>query len=163
MVLFLLICVTSCVGYRNDEKRLRADFANEQRANQADFDNMYKTIAQKYQVKGDFEQTLKAVTHEVVSGRSGGSLATFVTENYPTLDAGVYREMMATVEGKRNQFEYHQTRLSDIKAQHDKLITTWPGSMWISTNPLDIQLVTSARTDAAFSTGKDEDINLKGK
>lgn len=158
VVAVVLIIFIACF---NREKGLRADFENEQRVNQADFDNMYKTIAQKYQVSGEFYDQLKELTQAAVQGRSGGALAKSVTENYPNMDPALAREVMATIEGKRNQFQSHQTKLSDIKNQHDHLIGRVPGIVFLFwVQPLKLEMVTSDRTQDAFRTGKDNDVGL---
>lgn len=152
---------TTYVSYFNRERTLRAAFANEQRANQADFDNMWKTIAQKYQIKGDFENTFKAVFAEVAAGRQGGALFKSVQEAAPGFPDSMHRELMATIEGKRNQFESHQLKLSDLKNEHDTLITTFPGNVILSSaTPLELKMVTSSRTDNAFTTGQDDSVEL---
>ena len=42
------------------------------------------------------------------AGRSGGSLVKFVTENYPNLDPGVYKEMMKAAEQHLPADEYQE-------------------------------------------------------
>lgn len=162
LLLVVLIIASMWIGYSNEEKALRVDFSNAQRASQVDFDNMWKTIQQKYQIKGDYEDTLKGIFAEMARGREGGSLFKSVTESIPGLDTTVYRELMATIEGKRNQFQSYQLKLSDLKAQHDKLLSLFPGSLFVGGRPpLQIKLVTSARTESAFESGQDNDVDLR--
>jgi hypothetical protein len=157
-----IIAIGTFISYFNREKVLRITFDNETRANQADYDNMWKTIAQKYQIKGDYEQTFKELFQSVADGRKGGSLFKSVQESVPGLDTTIYREMMATIEGKRNQFQSRQMKLSDIKAEHDKLIGTFPGNfICIGATPLQLKMITSSRTDNAFATGQDDEVDLK--
>lgn len=164
VVITALWLLTSWISYSNQEKSLRAEFSNETRANQADFDNMWKTIAQKYQIKGDYEKTFKEIFAQVATGRAGGVLFKSVQEAAPGMDISLHKEMMATIEGKRNQFQSRQMKLSDIKMQHDKLLTLFPGSMFVGGRPaLELKMVTSTRTDNAFSTGQDNDVDLAPK
>jgi hypothetical protein len=159
--LVLFISLGSFISNFNREKDLRTQFNAQISSNQADFDNMYKVIAQKYQVKGDFENTFKTVVSEAAKGREGGSLAKFVQENYPTMDTSIYKEMMATIEGKRDEFTSRQRKMVDIKREHDYLISRFPTNLmlfWVQ--PLELKLVTSSKTEKAYQTGKDDDIKL---
>src|SRR5262249_20085793 len=106
----VFILLVTWISYFNEDKSLRVQFDNESRANQADFDNMWKTIQQKYQIKGDYEKTFKEGLHEIAMGRTGGGLFKSIQESSAGtgISNDIYKEMMATIEGKRNQFESHQ-------------------------------------------------------
>jgi hypothetical protein len=63
------------------------------------------------------------------------------------------------IEGQRTNFANDQKQMLDIKREHDTLRTTFPGSIFLgNVKELEIKLVTSTRTENAFSTGKDDEV-----
>lgn len=130
--------------------------------NKTSMDNMWKTIQQKYQLKSDYSKEMMQLMNATVAGRQGGSLFRSTTEAMPGLDASIYKDVMATIEGKRDMFKRSQDMQIELKREHDNLRTTMPSSLFVGGRPeLKLQLVTSTRTDAAFESGKDDDVKLQ--
>ncbi len=130
--------------------------------NKTSLDNMWKTIQQKYQLKSDYSKEMTLLMNSAVEGRKGGSLFKSTTEAMPGLDASIYKDVMATIEGKRDMFKRSQDMQIEIKREHDNLRTTMPSSLFVGSRPeLKLQLITSTRTDAAFESGKDDEVKLQ--
>jgi len=129
--------------------------------NKTSMDNMWKTIQQKYQIKSDYSREMVQLMNAAIEGRKGGSLFKSTTEAMPGLDASIYKDVMASIEGKRDMFKRSQDMQIEIKREHDNIRTTMPSSIFVGSRPeLKLQLVTSTRTDNAFATGKDDDVHL---
>jgi hypothetical protein len=162
VVILTLSVVFWWIGVNNTEVGLRNQFIAQVSANQADFDTMWKTIQQKYQISSEYAQAFKDIVTANVQGRSGGALFKSIQETVPGLDPSIYRDIMATIEGKRNQFEAHQKKMVDIKREHDDIRGKFPSSFVVGGRPaLVLQLVTSEKTNEAFTSGQDNDVRLK--
>lgn len=146
----------------NREVRYRNEFSAQIKANETNYDNMWKTLQEKYQITDTYKEAVKGVIKESAEGRKGGLLFKSIQESVPGLSVDIYKDMMATIEGKRNSFESHQKKLIDIKREHDNLRMTAPSSFILSSvNPLELKLVTSTRTNNAFESGVDNDVGFK--
>ena len=158
------------VSVSNKEVQLRNQITAKQTDNKNQFDGMWKSQMQAFQVTDAQKQML----YDVIVGNSkaratgSGSLATFVKEAVPNIDKStdLYRELMNTVTGLRNTWMRKQTEIIDYKREHDNVIDMIPSSIvcsFLGRKKIDIIIVTSDRTDNAFVTGKDNDIDLRSK
>ncbi len=162
LLIAVIAIVIWAIGISNSEVRLRNSFSAQIKANETNYDNLWKTIQQKYQLSGDYKDSMVEVINAAAAGRKGGSLVKSVTEAMPGIDSSIIKGVMATIEGKRNDFESHQKMLVDLKREHDNMRTTIPSS-WIvgGRAELVLKLVTSDRTNDAFNSGVDNDVKLK--
>ena len=164
--------VVSAAGFHNNEVGLRNAFNNKIEANTTDFDNMWKTISQVAQVpemhKQGFQETFVKYAEARSSGKGeGGSLMQWVQEAVPQgLPTELYAKIQTTVEAKREGWTMRQKELIDIKQAHDNLITQFPGVIYatlMGRSALELKLVTSSRTQRAFETGADDNVDLIGQ
>jgi hypothetical protein len=73
---------------------------------------------------------------------------------------------MKIIVSQRDGFKFRQKEILDYKREHDNLLTTFPNIMFASIlgrNKIDVVIVTSTRTEDAFRSGKDDDVNLFNK
>ena len=93
-----------------------------------------------------------------------GRFANFVQENSPVYSPQLMQTLMTSVEANRRDFEREQTALLDIKREHDLILQRMPAALYTSIlfgrKPIDITVVTSGRTEEAFETGQDNDVDL---
>lgn len=158
------------VGVRNREASLRAQFTNVQKANQVDYDAMWKIIQQTAQVPGQYSKDFERSYSAIIASGGGtdqnavrGLFAVAAGMKMPQLDSALYRKVQDVIESERTKFANAQKDALAIKNEHDVLRTTWPGSMYVgSTAQLEMRLVTSTRTDRAFESGKDDQTDLYG-
>ena len=109
----------------------------------------------------DLQKTIK----EAISGRygDGGVKAAMVmiTEQNPTIDAALYRNIQTTISAGRDRFESAQTqRLSICQSYETKIGTVFGGMMMriagyprIDLEGVMCKPVSTARADEAFRTG----------
>lgn len=158
------------VSVSNHEIALRNQIVAKQTDNKNQFDSMWKSQMQAFQVTDAQKQML----YDVIVGNSkarttgNGSLATMVTEAVPNIDKStdLYRELMNTVTALRSTWTRKQTEIIDYKREHDNLIDQFPSSLvcsLLNRKKIDIIIVTSDRTENSFVTGKDDDIDLRPK
>jgi hypothetical protein len=172
----VVVCVAGIylltgVSIRNEEASLRAQFAAVQSANTVDYDAMWKIIGQTAQVPAQYSKDFRDAYTSILSGNGAADngtvrnlFAVAAGMRPPQLDPSIYRKVQDVIESERTKFANAQKQLLDIKREHDRLRTTFPGSMFVgAAAPLEAKLVTSSRTEKAFDSGKDDDTDLFGK
>lgn len=156
-LLAIIICASVWISTSNSEIGLRNAITAKQRDNQSELDNMQKKIVQSGMVtREQSEQVVK-----LVRTTPQGAVLTAVHEAIPNLDQSTYRQLMNVVTSSRDAFTMRQKEILDLKREHDNIRTTFPGSFIVGGRPeIQVQIVTSDRAEAAFVSGKDNDVNL---
>jgi hypothetical protein len=165
VLIISLIYFSVSVSYKNDEARLRNLVAGQSQSNQANFDKMFKVIAQIAQVADQYKDAFKEIYPQLIEGRysgeKGGSLMKWVQESNPTFDTSLYNKLADAIEAQREEFFMEQQKLIDYQREHKNLVMTWPGSVWFSaSDTIPIKIVTSAVAKQAFTTGEENDIDI---
>ena len=169
-----VVMVTGCIGgcmwmsYSNGEVRLRNQVAAQQKANETSFDTCWKVISQTAQIADQYKDSFKDIYSSLMEGRygnaRGGALMSWIKESNPEFSDKLYLKVAAAVEGQRTVFKRDQQKLIDLKREHDNLLMTMPSSWFVGSRPpVEIQIVTSTKTDVTFTTGKEDDVDLFGK
>lgn len=168
----LLVAVLTLVGmyfhFSNTEVRVRNQAVAKQRANEADFDKTFKILQQQFNVAESAKDAFKDVYGGLMQARTENEskelMFKFTKEaNIPAPEFNkLYEKVSSSIEVQRTDFAERQKELVDLKREHDNLRTTAPSSWFVGGRPeLQITVVTSTRTQQAFSTGKDDNLNLK--
>lgn len=132
------------------------------------FDNTWKTIQQQAGVTTEYKEGFREIYVELMdarykndAGAGQQTLMKWVTEANPEFDASLYKTLMNTIEGSRNAFTMEQKKLIDIDRELKSMKVTFPNSLVLGNKPdLEIKLVTSAKTEDAFRTGQDNEVDL---
>lgn len=169
VILFVVLClggVGYCFHVFNSEATLRNKAGAQQKANEATFDNTWKTISQVAQVNDEYKEDFRKSWKEILEAQNGGQRASMMTATMtkinPKFDSSLSKKVMTVVEGSRKEFLNGQTKLIDIKREHDNLRTTLPAKWLVGDKPeLAIVVVTSGRTNDSFESGKDDDVSLR--
>lgn len=169
-VVFILLIGFLIVGfvgmkysYQNDEVELRNQAKAQQEANKIIYDKVWKVISQKAQITDKYEKAFKDIYVQIMDKRYADKnlLFKFVTEQNPNFSTEMYTQLSNAIEGNRAEFANVQMRLVDIKREHDNLRMKFPSSIFVGDRPeLDIQIVTSTKTENVFKSGKDDDVKL---
>jgi hypothetical protein len=158
--------VMTGISYKNDEVGLRNQIIAQQKANENIYDKTWKTISQKAQIsdkyKADFKDVYATIMNERYEGEEKGSpLFKFIKEHNPQFSVELYKDLGDAIESNRAEFMIAQNRLIDISREHNNLLGKFPGSWFLSgIQKVEIKIVTSTKTEKAFSTGKDDDVDL---
>ena len=152
------------VDYSNKEIYLRNLALGQEDANKVIFDTMWKTIQQSASITDKYKDSFKEIYLGIMDSRyskGDGTLMKWITENNPNFDASMFKSLMDTVKGKREEFAQIQIKLRDIKREHDNLRTMFPSSIFVGNRPeLKVQLVTNSNTEETFKNGKEDSIEL---
>ncbi len=68
---------------------------------------------------------------------------------------------MTSIEAQRESFHRDQQHLTKLWQQHSDALTTAPSSFVVGGRPpIELKLVTSAKTDAVFESHQENDVDL---
>jgi len=158
------ILVIMNISYDNQEIRLRNQVEAQQETTKANFDKMFKNIAQVAKIPQAAKESFKEMYEPLISGRysmdQGGPLMKWITESNPQFDWSLYGKVQDVIESNRNEFFLEQKKLIDMKREHDNLRTIIPGKWFISADEIIITVITSTNTDNIYDAGKEDNINL---
>lgn len=131
------------------------------------FDNTWKKIQQQAKVTSEYKESFRQIYTEMMDARYSDdgagqeTLMKWIQESNPTFDASLYKTLMNTIEGSRNEFTMEQKKLIDIDRELKSMKVKFPNSLLLSGKAdLEIKLITSAKTDEVYSTGQENDIDL---
>jgi hypothetical protein len=166
--LILLIMVVSTA---NKETDLSTAIHAKQTDNKNAMDKMWKTISQVAQVTEGQKNALMEIFTGYAQARAGGkaggggSLATWIHEAIPNVDTSTFNNLQNIITSERDGFYMRQKELLDLNREHNRILQRIP-SGWIlaamGRKEIDVTIVTSSRTETAFQTGKDDDVNVFG-
>jgi hypothetical protein len=168
----LAVGVVSYVSAYNTGNRLEKTIEATFEDNQNVLAQYSNRIAEAAQIPAMQRDDLKEVVTAALDARYGdeGSQAMmqWIQEQNPTIDSTVYVELQRMISAGRTDFANAQTRLIDQKRVYETALGSFWGGTWMSVAgypKVDLDeyvIVTNARTDEAFSTGKEEAIQLRG-
>ncbi len=131
------------------------------------FDNTWKKIQQQASVTNEYKEGFREIYVEMMNARYSDegagqqTLMKWIQESNPTFDASLYKTLMNTIEGSRNEFTMEQKKLIDIDRELKSMKVVFPASLILGNKPdLEIKLVTSAKTEEAYRTGQENDVDL---
>ena len=159
----------TCLSWYTKENTLRVSINSKTLENEVVFDNVWKTISQKVQVSDDYRKSFQEIYVGMAEGRypkGDGTMMKWVQESNPNFDITLFKSVMNSIEGLNATFTENQRQLIDLGKQHDIILTTPPASFFyglIGKTHIDLKLVTSTRTQNAFATGKNDNIDIHSK
>lgn len=123
------------------------------------------------QVPSMARDDIARVAEGALRGRYGaeGSKAIIqaITEQNPTVPAGLYENLQRIIEAGRNEFQTSQQRLGDIKRSYETALGSFPQGFIMKALgypkvPLDTyNIVTSDRAEKSFETGREGPLELR--
>jgi hypothetical protein len=171
-LLFSIVLLSSFVSTLNTEARLRTAIEAKQTDNTSEFDNMWKKISQVAQVPAQKKEALMEIFNSHAKARSGGqkggSLALWIKESVPNVDLKVFDNLQNIIVASRDRWTIRQKELIDLNRERTQMFRTIPSNIFLvvvgrQEGDVEITVVTSSRTENAFQTGKDDDVNLFNK
>jgi hypothetical protein len=165
VIILAAIVAMLWISTSNGEIRCRNRLENQQKVCKAVYDETWKVIAQKAQVTDSYKEAFREIFPALMEGRygneKGGALMKFVNEANPTFDVSLYKDLSSAIEAKRAVFTREQKTLLDLKREHDDMRMTFPSSLVVGARPeFNVVIITSSRTETAYETGKDDDVNV---
>ena len=168
-ILAVVVLLAMGISFHNSEVTLRNTINTKQTDNKNEMDAMWKNIAQTAQVAEKDRESLSAIFKEYASARTGTGdtkpIMNWIKEAVPNVqvNSDVFKTLMNIIVSQRDGFKFRQKELLDLGREHDNLITKFPGLVFASVlgrKHIELVIVTSTRTENAFKTGKDDDVNL---
>ncbi len=151
----------------NKEVTLRARVEAEQKVCKNHFDNMWKILQEQAEVSNEYRDAFEKIFPKLMEERYGdksgraGALLSFVKESNPNFDISLYSNLQKSIRDERTGFTAHQDKLIDVHNTHTLLLRKKPSKWFLGdVEEIKLMLITSARTNAAYETGEDNDVNL---
>ena len=164
LVTLVLTWLFMSIGANNAYTDLETRAKARQDVSKITFDNTWKIIQGQSQVATKERESFREVFVELMNARTsqdGGLLMKWSKEAQIPLSSDLYKNLQNTIESQRNKFTNAQKDLIDIKREADKLKNTFPSSMFLGGRKvIEIELVTSTKTEETFKTGKEDDVNV---
>jgi hypothetical protein len=155
------------VGVRNKAVELETQFSAQISANMSTYDKVWKILQQKAGITSQYADDFKQNFAAIMQGRYGNpdnranSMMLWIQEKNPDFSIDLYKDLTQSVEALRTEFDQSQKKMIDIKREHDNLRLKFPSSLaMFGKNELVLKLVTSGRTEKAFESGQDNDVEL---
>jgi hypothetical protein len=163
----ILIVVLMGIGATNSEVELRNQAGAQNKANEVVYDEVWKVLQQKAGIlekwADDFKSVYGTIMEDRYQGEKTGPGPTFkwIQEHNPNFTPEMYKDLSIAIEAYRGKFSRVQQRLIDIKREHDNLRMKIPSKWFVGKKPeLEINIVTSTKTNSIFRSGVEDDINL---
>lgn len=154
------------VSIYNSEARLKNTYEMKVKSNEAEFDNMWKKIQQSTQVADAQKDGFRQIFSDYATGRTAegqGKVMAWVKESIPNVDLKIYNNVLNIMTGSRDGWTMRQNELVDVAREYNQNLVVFPKSILLKFcgfEKIDPKVVTSSRTDKAFSTGKDDEVDL---
>lgn len=168
-ILLAIVLLVMSISFHNNEVTLRNTITAKQTDNKNQMDAMWKNIAQTAQVAEKDRESLSSIFKEYAQARNGTGdtkpIMNWIKEAVPNVqvNSDVFKTLMNIIVSQRDSFKFRQTELLDLGREHDNLIMKFPGNVFASLlgrKHIELVIVTSTRTENAFKTGKDDEVNL---
>lgn len=165
-----VILLVMGVSFHNKDAVQRNLVTTKQTDNTSEMDAMWKIIEQNAQVTTEQKQALVEIFNGYADARTpqdGGKLMLWVKEAIPNAEptSKAYIQLMNTITAQREGFKFRQKELLDLNRERNTTLDKFPGSLLAMVCPgdhkkINVVIVTSTRTQDAFKTGKDDDVDL---
>lgn len=167
-IIILAIClfVGTMFSQRNRAVELEEQINSQLVANKSEYDNMWKKFKELAQVTDQQAEHFKEVYTDMITGRYEGdenNLMKMIKEDNPQLSSEVYTQLQREISAGRNTFNNNQKKISDLIREYNTYVRKHFIMAGITgREPMDANqfIVTSDRTDGAFNSGQDEQVNL---
>lgn len=133
--------------------------------NKSNYDNMWKKFREIVQVPEIQAKNIKDIYTGLISGRYNDQNLLFkqIKEDNPKINTKVYEEIQREIIAGRNTFDNNQKNITDKIREYNVYIKQHFVTAFIlnkKPKKADDFIITSARTQNAFNTKQDDEINL---
>lgn len=179
IITIIALCATLLVGVLviggigvniyNTQSTLKNTYEMKVKSNEAEFDNMWKKIQQTASVGEAQKDGFRQIFTDYAKGRTvegAGKVMSWVKEAIPKVDLSIYKQILNIVTGSRDSWTGRQNELVDIARQYNQNLVTFPKNLILGMfgfQKIDPKIVTSSRTEKAFTDGKDDSVDLFNK
>lgn len=164
-ILVMLLFTMTMFSQRNRAVELEELINAQLTSNKSEYDNMWKKFKELAQVTDQQAEHFKDVYTDMIIGRydDGDTLMKMVQESNPQLSSEVYTQLQREISAGRNTFNNSQKKISDLVREYNTYVRKhfiMSGITGRSVMDSNKFIVTSERTDDAFNSGKDSQVNI---
>jgi len=168
VVIFLVtgMAIIWGVGVSNREIELREQAVAQEKDNQNIYQKVWTVIKQKSQVTDKYATEFKNIYGNLMEKRYEGDKDNnpafkWIKEQHPQFSVEMYNTLADSIEGLRAEFARVQSRLIDIKREHDVLRKRFPSKLIVGKrDELEITIVTSVKTKEVFVMGEENNVDV---
>ena len=87
----------------------------------------------------------------------------WIKEAIPSVDVSIYKDLMNIITSSRDEWTRNQVELVSIANEYNKMLAVFPSNVLLKMlgfERIEPKIITSTRTENAFKTGKDDDVEL---
>ncbi len=152
------------ISATNREASLRNAIEAKIKDNKSNYTKMFEILVEQAGVSAQYADDFKEIYPSLVEGRykhGAGQMMQWIQEKNPTFDTSLYKQVMTSIEAQRESFHSTQQQLTDLSRQHNNLLAMFPTKWFLSDIlKIEIPIVINDSADKAFSSGKEESMNL---
>jgi len=152
------------VSYNNKYIGIKNLMVNKIKDNKTEYDNMWKKIKGVAQVTEKDRSSLMEifVGHADARTNKGGQpVMNWIKESVPTIDSSTFKNLQNIIISSRDSWTMRQKELIDMKREMDNLLEKIPSCWFLSSKEsIEIKVVTSTKTEKAFESGVDDDVDV---
>ena len=150
-------------SYNNKYNTLESEARARQEVSKVTFDNTWKIISSQAKVAERDRESFQSTDVSIMNARSqseGDLLMKWSQEAQVPITPDLYKTLQQSIESQRNTFTTAQKQLIDIRREAETMKRNFPGSVFLSSRKdIQIQVVTSDVTDAAFASGQENQVD----
>lgn len=158
-----LIVFLMNMSYGNTHADIHNQATAQQKANEVIYDEVWKVLQQKAGILDKWSTDFKSVYGNIMSKRYEGKdpMFNWIQEHNPNFTSEMYKDLSVAIEAYRGKFSRVQQKLIDIQREDNNLHSKQPSNWFVGKKKdLEINIVTSTKTEQTFQTGKEDDIDL---
>jgi hypothetical protein len=169
ITLAAIVIGASIVGVYNTQASLKNRYEMKVKDNSSEFDNMRKKIQQVAQVPEQKKNAFKEIFNSYASARTSegqGKMMAWIKESVPAVDMSIYDNLMNIIIASRDSWTMRQKELVAIAEVYNGNLVKFPNNVILGMfgfSKIDPKVITSTRTEKAFETNKDDDVQLFNK
>lgn len=162
----LLTVIGISISTYNSQASLQNLYEMKVKDNSSEFDNMWKKISQVVQIPEAKKNAFIEIFQSYAQARTSegqGQMMTWIKEAVPNADLSTYDKAMNIIVASRDGWTMRQKELVAIASQYNDALVRFPGNFFLRMfgfKKIDPKVITSSRTEKAFETGKDDDVDL---
>jgi hypothetical protein len=151
------------ISTSNQEIELRNQYTAETDHNKMVKNKTWKVIQQKANVTDKYAKDFSKAYEGMMNARYAGDdqvMFKWIKEANPNFSVEMYKDLSVAIESQSAEFLTVQTRLRDIKREHDNLRLKFPTSLVVGKRKeLELFVIVSDRTTQDFKNKTDSDTN----
>jgi len=168
-LLGLIVLAGSYVSINNTCVAKEASLAASKDNSKTVYDNFWKKVKEVGQVPAQYSKDMAETYSKIMDARYANTTKVamnWIQEANPNFDPSMYKQVQQVVESSRNDFQASQKDMIDRVRDYKTYVGQMPTSFFARMAGFpkidfkDYEVMTSDRTDDAFKTHKDQEVDV---